>query len=758
MAEQKVKLTDLPAATDTIDTAQLLINQNSTDQKLPVTHFLRAKNNLSELTNFAQARANLDVPSVGEVDSKLSGFIDGTYTFSAGGSLASRNDFIWDEESKSWYYWSGTLPKEVPAASNPGSTGGIGAGAWNGVGDASLRAALAASTGSTLIGHEGHTVGQYLDGIGKMVFPGDDLKAALESANNGDTVIVSGDVTLTQPVVISKAVNIKRVNSGRILWSGTGAAIRYILPVKSTITTPTQFLRSQNTATLPAGHTVVIGDMLHLKSNQVRYPDVDGDYKYGQFVYVEKVVDSTITFQPSMTTGFTTSEITVTNTLPGMEFDVEIVNVSPATGTAGGLLMDIHGARNLKGKFRIIGNGDENYGLALQGYNCTLDVDVWNIKSGGFKVPGYGFNCVGDSIYVNLSGGNCRHVGEIPSRDTVSNDISFHCNITKTLGTPLYIYNVGWHSNVIDVRLTGSISGSGMLVAARSGTGDISMNFNGADDGYDYADIVVGAIYPTSLKIHDCHSGGEHARRSFIQWNVAGQGSNSGGLIVHNNTTVGPKRIIRLYDDSGSSTKAYRAYLTGNKGSAVAIHNRDLLNANVYLELSDNTWTSYGLGSFSDYMAGVDTGGCKTYEVRCSNNNIDDSVTAGVFAFDGYMDAIVFSSQGDKNSNRPFLKLTPTYLGRVDRLDINGLNTNGQMTLTPTAATVYNDIGQIRFCRIGYDSNQPIVVGLSWPIVYTGNSFKTTLDATLVSTKRPQAGNVNLSGKALNWNGTNIAI
>ncbi|WP_165592376.1 hypothetical protein [Enterobacter hormaechei] len=49
MAEQKVKLTDLPAATDTIDTAQLLINQNSTDQKLPVTHFLRSKNNLSDL-------------------------------------------------------------------------------------------------------------------------------------------------------------------------------------------------------------------------------------------------------------------------------------------------------------------------------------------------------------------------------------------------------------------------------------------------------------------------------------------------------------------------------------------------------------------------------------------------------------------------------------------------------------------------------------------------------------------------------------
>lgn len=139
MAEQKVKLTDLPAATDTIDTAQLLINQNSTDQKLPVTHFLRAKNNLSELADIIQARANLDVPSVDEVNDKLAGLIDGSSTFLSGASLASRNDFIWDDGSNSWYYWSGNFPKDVPASSNPESTGGIGTGAWISVGDASLR-------------------------------------------------------------------------------------------------------------------------------------------------------------------------------------------------------------------------------------------------------------------------------------------------------------------------------------------------------------------------------------------------------------------------------------------------------------------------------------------------------------------------------------------------------------------------------------------------------------------------------------------
>lgn len=152
MAEQKVKLTDLPAATDTVDTAQLLINQNDTDQKLPVTHFLRSKNNLSDLTDIVQARANLDVPSVDEVNDKLTGFIDGSNTFSTGASIAARTDYIWDEESKSWYYWSGTLPKDVPAASTPKSTGGIGPGAWSAVGDGPVRAELSDVDGFSLLG------------------------------------------------------------------------------------------------------------------------------------------------------------------------------------------------------------------------------------------------------------------------------------------------------------------------------------------------------------------------------------------------------------------------------------------------------------------------------------------------------------------------------------------------------------------------------------------------------------------------------
>jgi len=152
MAEQKVKLTELPAATDTVDSAQLLINQNETDQKLPITHLLRSNKNLADLANNEQARANLNVPSVDDVNDQLSGYINGSRTFLAGATLSTRKDFIWDDDSKSWFYWGGELPKDVPAASDPESTGGIAPGAWVGVGDAALRSALAEETGAGLIG------------------------------------------------------------------------------------------------------------------------------------------------------------------------------------------------------------------------------------------------------------------------------------------------------------------------------------------------------------------------------------------------------------------------------------------------------------------------------------------------------------------------------------------------------------------------------------------------------------------------------
>lgn len=234
MAEQKVKLTDLPAATDTVDTAQLLINQNNTDQKLAVTHFLRAKNNLSELTNISQARANLDVPSVDEVNDKLTGFIDGSNTFLAGASLASRSDFIWDEASKSWYYWKGPLPKDVPAASNPASTGGVGENAWGEVGSDSLRDDLLSNSGASLIGTStGDTVQNKFDQLSNGQF---NLKYRNYTVYNRlDEVLSVGAISGVDPTGTTDSTS--ALNGFFALLNSNGTKTTILIPAGTYLTT-----------------------------------------------------------------------------------------------------------------------------------------------------------------------------------------------------------------------------------------------------------------------------------------------------------------------------------------------------------------------------------------------------------------------------------------------------------------------------------------------------------------------------------------
>lgn len=77
MAENKVRLTDLPNASQISDSAVMLINQGGVDYQAKMTSFLRAGNNLSEVDP-AEARANLGVAGSEEiiqVQEKLEGDI-----------------------------------------------------------------------------------------------------------------------------------------------------------------------------------------------------------------------------------------------------------------------------------------------------------------------------------------------------------------------------------------------------------------------------------------------------------------------------------------------------------------------------------------------------------------------------------------------------------------------------------------------------------------------------------------------------------
>lgn len=63
-------------------------------------------------------------------------------SFEDGNTLTLPNQVLRLEATGEYYRWDGVFPKEVPAASTPNSTGGVGVGAWVSVGDASLRSDL----------------------------------------------------------------------------------------------------------------------------------------------------------------------------------------------------------------------------------------------------------------------------------------------------------------------------------------------------------------------------------------------------------------------------------------------------------------------------------------------------------------------------------------------------------------------------------------------------------------------------------------
>lgn len=65
-------------------------------------------------------------------------------SFDTGATLTVKNELLTYTEGK--YRWEGEFPKTVPAGSTPGSTGGIGTGAWVSAGDMSLKDILSNSS------------------------------------------------------------------------------------------------------------------------------------------------------------------------------------------------------------------------------------------------------------------------------------------------------------------------------------------------------------------------------------------------------------------------------------------------------------------------------------------------------------------------------------------------------------------------------------------------------------------------------------
>lgn len=129
------------------------------------------------------------------------GFEPASFDFTTGGTLGvgDRNKAVlWSLASGGdgdWYYWEGALPKVIPAASTPASTGGVVAGAWRPVGDITLRGELASAAGASLIGRGSSDVASDLTELENSV---DDLNAgvaALNAALNADISVLSTEIS-----------------------------------------------------------------------------------------------------------------------------------------------------------------------------------------------------------------------------------------------------------------------------------------------------------------------------------------------------------------------------------------------------------------------------------------------------------------------------------------------------------------------------------------------------------------------------------
>lgn len=122
-------------------------------------------------------------------------------SFQDGADITIPNQALRDEDTGEYYRWDGALPKHVDAGSTPATSGGVGVGAWVGIGDASLRAMLATVAGAGMIGtaHRG-TLASDLNAIDRR--PDGYGNSIVNVLANGKDVQIEKDVSATAHITL----------------------------------------------------------------------------------------------------------------------------------------------------------------------------------------------------------------------------------------------------------------------------------------------------------------------------------------------------------------------------------------------------------------------------------------------------------------------------------------------------------------------------------------------------------------------------
>lgn len=131
--------------------------------------------------------------------------------FTTGCTVTERNQGVLYETDGTVYVWLGALPKVVPAASSPATTGGISpSGDWLDIGDALLRSDLASPGGASLVGTAiRDSVSAYLSALDRLASRYATLQ---EAADAKKSIVVDIDYSLTDAVSVSDIVDISAVD------------------------------------------------------------------------------------------------------------------------------------------------------------------------------------------------------------------------------------------------------------------------------------------------------------------------------------------------------------------------------------------------------------------------------------------------------------------------------------------------------------------------------------------------------------------
>ncbi|HEI0101334.1 TPA: hypothetical protein SIE44_004371 [Escherichia coli] len=116
-------------------------------------------------------------------------------SFTLGYTIKEWNEVLWNDADLSYYRWDGAVPKVVAPGSTPATAGGVGAGKWVNVADASLRSDLGQTSGAGRIGTAtGQTLAESLHAEDSpMSFGTATAKAKARLATHGCRVLLVGD-------------------------------------------------------------------------------------------------------------------------------------------------------------------------------------------------------------------------------------------------------------------------------------------------------------------------------------------------------------------------------------------------------------------------------------------------------------------------------------------------------------------------------------------------------------------------------------